>query len=113
MSEQGSAPQAPKTITLPSTRAALTWDRATDALVVAAEDAEAKAKEVYETAKSAYQEARQHAHMIRQLRQIARVDGAPTRMPDTASVPRGKHAGICIAPRLCKGCLRISGEAAS
>ena len=68
-------PQAPKTVTLPPTRAALTWDRATDALVAAAEDAEAKAKDEYETAKARYQEARQHAHMIRQLRAIARVDG--------------------------------------
>ena len=113
MSEQDSAPQVPKTVALPSSRVALAWDRATDALVVAAEKAESEAKADYEAAKDRYQAARQHAHLIRQLRQIARVDGTPTRMPDTASVPRGKHSGICIAPRPCKGCLRISGEAAS
>lgn len=73
--ENAQQPQAPKTVTLPPTRAALTWDRATDALVAAAEDAEAKLKDEYETAKARYQEARQHAHMIRQLRAIARVDG--------------------------------------
>ena len=50
--------------------------------------------------KRAYQEARQQAHQMRQLRQIARVDGAPER---TESAPRkaphsGRHAlkGPCV-----------------
>lgn len=107
MSEQDSAPQAPKTVTLPPTRAALTWDRATDALVAAAEDAAVKAKDEYETAKARYQEARQHAHMIRQLRAIAWVDGQSMAAVIREAKPvaiRTHHIGRHAASGICRGC---------
>lgn len=98
-------PQAPKTVTLPPTRAALTWDRATDALVLAAEKAESEAE--YEAAKLAYQEARQHAHMIRQLRAIARVDGQSMAAVIREAKPvaiRTHHVGRHAASGICRGC---------
>lgn len=102
---QENAPQPIKTVVLPATRAALTWDRATDALLAAAEADEAKARESYEVAKAAYQEARQATHLIRQLRQLATVAGAgavaklapPTRI-------RTHHIGKHAANGPCKGC---------
>lgn len=83
---QDTAPQPPKTVVLPLTRAAQTWDRATDALVAAAEADEAKAREAYEAAKAVYQEKRQAAHLIRQLRQIARVDGVPDKPAPVSTI---------------------------
>ena len=72
---QEGQPPAQKTVTLPPSRAALAWDKATDQLVAAAEAEEAKLNERYEAARIAYQEARQQAHLMRQLRGLARVDG--------------------------------------
>lgn len=72
---QEGQPPAQKTVTLPPTRAALAWDKATDQLVAAAEAEEARLKEKYDAARLAYQEARQQAHLMRQLRGLARVDG--------------------------------------
>lgn len=95
------AQQPVKTVSLPPTRTAIAWDRATDQMVAAAEAEEAKAKERFETAKVAYQEARQQAHLMRQLRQIARVDGQPEqpeRAPREKALHSGRHAlkGPCV-----------------
>ena len=102
---QEGQPPAQKTVTLPPTRAALAWDKATDQLVAAAEAEEAKLKERYEAARIAYQEARQQAHLMRQLRGLARVDGEmvarQTGEPRAKALHPGRHAlkGPC---KLCQ-----------
>jgi hypothetical protein len=107
MEHQQPQQQPVKTVTLAPTRAALAWDRATDQLVAAAEDAEAQAKARFEVAKLAYQEARQQAHLMRQkLRQIARVDGAPER-PESASREKSPHPGRHALNGPCKGCQNL------
>lgn len=108
MEQQQTAPPV-KTVTLAPTRAALAWDRATDQMVAAAEDAEAQAKERFEAAKLAYQEARQQAHLMRQLRQIARVDGAPER-PESAPREKSPHSGRHALKGPCKGCQKMGAQ---
>ena len=85
------APPAIKTVTLPATKEARAWDRATDQLVAAAEADEARAKAEYDRAKARYQELRQATHLIRQLRQLARVDGAPEAATTPAPSGEGKR----------------------
>lgn len=66
-------PPAVKTVTLPATKETMAWDRATDAMVAAADAAEARTLAAYETAKAEYKAARDYAARVRQMRQLVQV----------------------------------------
>ncbi len=104
-----------KTVTLPASREALAWDRATDRWLATAEAAEAQAKTEYERASAHYEATKREANRLRHLRQAVRVEGAAeatsaanpvTTAPRVKRSAGGKHGGRCAAPNPCKGCQR-------
>jgi hypothetical protein len=72
--EMGGAPR--RHLSLPPTREALAWDKATDTLLAALEAEEEAARLAYEAAKERARAARQAAADMRTLRGLVRVDRA-------------------------------------